>query len=61
MCLYGFADMKRLEDKRLTIDVPVEIFCQVKAIAAIHNMTVKKLVTKWLIEKIVEVEKYGIK
>lgn len=53
--------MKRLEDKRLTIDVPVEIFCQVKAIAAIHNMTVKKLVTKWLIEKIVEVEKYGIK
>jgi protein involved in sex pheromone biosynthesis len=49
------------ETKRLTIDIPLEIFCQAKAIAAIYNLSLKKLITRWMVEKIVEVEKYGIK
>lgn len=45
---YGF--------KRLTIEVPEQLFEKVKIIAVLQNSTLKLMVNNWLYEKVKEFE-----
>ena len=48
--------LKKPEHKRLTVDLGVELFSQIKAISALRNMTLRALITYWLFEKVKEHE-----
>jgi len=51
--------MKEDKPKRLLIDMPSELHAKIKSIAALHNITLRKLILRLIIIEIKKQEEYN--
>ncbi|KKN67923.1 hypothetical protein LCGC14_0457100 [marine sediment metagenome] len=54
----GKQEMIPLKEKRLSIDLDIEIFSRIKSIAALKNQTLKVMIARWLYDRLRTEESY---